>query len=115
MRWSAGRGAQPPRASQVEGADLIVEHADVRRMLLTQKALIECCRLLAYYAVLQMDRGERSPDKAMRQEAEEELALLTPIVKSMLTDIGIEATGLAVQVHGGPWLHSRDRRRAVAA
>jgi alkylation response protein AidB-like acyl-CoA dehydrogenase len=97
-RQGRAAAAREPRA---EGADLIVEHADVRRMLLTQKALIESCRLLAYYAVLQMDRGERSADKVARQEAEDEVALLTPIIKSMLTDIGIEVTGLAVQVHGG--------------
>jgi alkylation response protein AidB-like acyl-CoA dehydrogenase len=100
MERRQGRAATT-RAARADGADLLIEHADVRRMLLTQKALIESCRLLAYYTVLQMDRAERSQDKSVRQGAEEELALLTPIVKSLLTDIAIEVTSLAVQVHGG--------------
>jgi hypothetical protein len=85
----------------VEGADLLIEHPDVRRMLLTQKALNESCRLLAYYTVLQMDRAERLTDAASKHEAEEELALLTPLVKAVLTDCAIEVTQLAVQIHGG--------------
>jgi alkylation response protein AidB-like acyl-CoA dehydrogenase len=100
MERRQGR-APASREQQAGRADLLIEHADVRRMLLTQKALVESSRLLAYYAVLQMDRAERSKDAAVRQEAEEEIALLTPIVKSMLTDGAIETTGLAVQVHGG--------------
>jgi alkylation response protein AidB-like acyl-CoA dehydrogenase len=95
-----GRAAAS-REAQADRADLLIEHADVRRMLLTQKALLESGRLLAYYTVLQMDRAERSEDAAVRKDAEEEVALLTPILKSMLTDGAIEITGLAVQVHGG--------------
>jgi len=93
--------APSPAARTAEGADPIMEHADVRRMLLTQKALIEPQRLLAYYTVLQMDRAERSTDANVRKEAEEEVALLTPIVKSVLTDGALEVSSLAVQVHGG--------------
>jgi alkylation response protein AidB-like acyl-CoA dehydrogenase len=93
--------APSPAARAGDGADVIMEHADVRRMLLTQKALVEAQRLLAYYTVLQMDRAERSPDANVRKEAEEEVALLTPIVKSVLTDGALEVSSLAVQIHGG--------------
>ena len=100
MERRQGRAATPG-ARRADGADLLVEHPDVRRMLLTQKALIESCRLLAYYTVLQIDRAERATDATARLEAEEELALLTPLVKAVLTDCGIEVTQLAVQIHGG--------------
>jgi alkylation response protein AidB-like acyl-CoA dehydrogenase len=100
MERRQGR-APVPRERRTDGADLLIEHPDIRRMLLTQKALIEGCRLLAYYSVLQMDRAERATDKAVQHEAEEELALLTPIVKALLTDCAIEVTQLAVQIHGG--------------
>ena len=100
MERRQGRAATAG-AGRVEGADLLIEHPDVRRMLLTQKALNESCRLLAYYTVLQMDRAERLTDAASKHEAEEELALLTPLVKAVLTDCAIEVTQLAVQIHGG--------------
>ena len=89
------------RDARGDRADLIVEHADVRRMLLTQKAMVEGGRLLSYYTVLQMDRAERAADAVVRKEAEEELAILTPIVKSLMTDFSIEVTEIAVQIHGG--------------
>jgi hypothetical protein len=100
MERRQGRAATPG-SRRADGADLLVEHPDVRRMLLIQKALIESCRLLAYYTVLQMDRVERLSDAAAKQEADEELSLLTPLVKSVLTDCAIEVTQLAVQIHGG--------------
>ncbi len=100
MERRQGRAATPG-AGRADGADLLIEHADVRRMLLTQKALVESCRLLAYYAVLQMDRVERLTDQAAKHEADEELALLTPLVKAVLTDCAMEVTQLGVQIHGG--------------
>ncbi|HZF15267.1 MAG TPA: acyl-CoA dehydrogenase C-terminal domain-containing protein [Steroidobacteraceae bacterium] len=93
--------APTTKAAQADRADLLIDHADVRRMLLTQKALVEAGRLLSYYTVLQMDRAERASDPAVRKEADEELAILTPIVKSVMTDASIEVTQIAVQIHGG--------------
>ncbi len=93
--------APTTKEARADRADLLIEHADVRRMLLTQKALVEAGRLLAYYTVLQMDRAERAADPAVRKEADEELSILTPIVKSVLTDASIEVTQIAVQIHGG--------------
>jgi alkylation response protein AidB-like acyl-CoA dehydrogenase len=79
----------------------IVEHADVRRMLMTMKTRIEAMRALAYAAAGALDRAEREPDPAARAAAEGRLALLTPLVKAWCTDLGFEITSTALQVHGG--------------
>lgn len=81
-------------------ADPIIVHPDVRRMLFTQKALVEGCRALAYFAALQLDAQHHSGEK-VRREASELLALLTPITKAFLTDAGFEVTNLGMQVFGG--------------
>jgi hypothetical protein len=69
-------------------------------MLLTQKALNEGCRALAYFAALQLD-AQHHTDEASRSEAADLLALLTPITKAFLSDSGFEVTNLGVQVFGG--------------
>ena len=79
----------------------IVEHPDVRRMLMTMKTQIEAMRALAYTAAGALDRAEREPDAAARAAAEGRLALLTPLVKAWCTDLGFEITSSALQVHGG--------------
>jgi alkylation response protein AidB-like acyl-CoA dehydrogenase len=79
----------------------IVEHPDVRRMLMTMKTQIEAMRALAYTAAGALDRAEREPDAAARAAAEGRLALLTPLVKAWCTDLGFEITSTALQVHGG--------------
>ena len=92
----AGRPACPDRA-----ADPIIVHPDVRRNLLTIKAFTEGARALAYWVGLQLDRAERHPDPAERQAADDLAALMTPIIKAFLTDLGFAATNLAMQVFGG--------------
>ncbi len=82
-------------------ADPLIVHPDIRRMLLTQKALIEGSRALGVYALLLIDIHERSPDAAERQRADELVSFLTPIVKACLTEWGIECTYHAQQVFGG--------------
>jgi alkylation response protein AidB-like acyl-CoA dehydrogenase len=82
-------------------ADPIIGHPDVRRMLLTQKSLIEGARVLTWFAGMQMDDALHHPDAARRAEAESLLALLTPIVKGFVTEMSLECTSLALQVHGG--------------
>jgi alkylation response protein AidB-like acyl-CoA dehydrogenase len=74
----------------------IVEFPDVRRMLLRMKALTQGARALTYHCAGQTDRAGRG-DQAARARAD----LLTPLVKAYGTDVGVEVTGLAVQVHGG--------------
>ncbi len=75
----------------------IIEHADVRRMLLTMKTTTEASRALTYYAGAQIDRVRRGADSA----AAARLDLLTPLVKAWSTDLAVETASLGVQVHGG--------------
>lgn len=82
-------------------ADPIIVHPDVRRMLMTGKAVTEGCRALAYWAGMHLDIAERHPDPAQRQAADDLVALLTPIVKAYQTDMGFEIANMAVQVYGG--------------
>jgi len=82
-------------------ADPLIVHPDVRRMLLTQKAFAEGERALALYAYLQEDIAKHSTDPAERERAEALVSFLTPIVKGLLTETGIECTYHALQVFGG--------------
>ena len=79
----------------------IINHPDVRRMLLDIKSRTEAMRALAYDTAVQFDISKRHPDEAARKEARTRLDLLTPIVKAWSTDVGVELTSLAVQVYGG--------------
>jgi alkylation response protein AidB-like acyl-CoA dehydrogenase len=82
-------------------ADPIIVHPDVRKMLLTAKAYAEGGRALALYAAQLLDREHYHPDAAVRAEASEFMALLTPIVKAFLTDNAWIATSGCLQVFGG--------------
>ncbi|RZV47724.1 MAG: acyl-CoA dehydrogenase [Acidimicrobiales bacterium] len=82
-------------------ASPIVEHPDVRRMLMTMKAYIEAMRGLAYLDAAAVDGETHHPDEGSRSRAGERAALLTPITKGWCTDIGCEMTSLAIQVWGG--------------
>lgn len=82
-------------------ADPIIVHPDVRRMLLTGKAFTEGARALAYWTGLEIDIARKHPDEATRAAAEDLVALLTPIVKAYLTDMGTETANLAIQTYGG--------------
>ncbi len=82
-------------------ADPLIVHGDVRRMLLTQKALIEGGRLLGLYAYLNEDIRKHASDPAERERAEALVSFLTPIVKGLLTEAGIECTYDALQIFGG--------------
>jgi hypothetical protein len=82
-------------------ADPIIVHADVRRMLLTQKALVEGGRVLCFLTGREIDSSELNPDPDERRRSADLVAFLTPIVKAFLTEIALEVTSLAIQVHGG--------------
>lgn len=82
-------------------ADPILVHPDVRRMLLTQKALSEGGRALVYFAAQIQDLSLHAADEAERGRAQKLMDLLTPIVKGFLTEAAMEATNCAVQIHGG--------------
>lgn len=95
-----GRAPGGPRAPD-KPADPIIVHPDVRRMLMTQKALTEGCRMLALWAAQALDVSERHPDPATRAAADALVAMLTPVVKAFLTDCGTDVANLGVQVLGG--------------
>ena len=82
-------------------ADPIIVHPDVRRMLMEAKAWNEAGRALVLWGALQVDLMRRSPDEAERQQAEDLLGLITPVIKGYLTDKGFEAAVYAQQVLGG--------------
>ena len=82
-------------------ASPIIEHVDVRRNLMTMKAYIEAMRGLCFLDAAAVDAEGHHPDEDGRQAGAERAALLTPIVKGWCTDIGVEATSIAIQVHGG--------------
>lgn len=79
----------------------IIHHPDVRRMLMTMRALTEAARALTYYTAVQIDITHRHPDSGARKAAQSRVALLTPIVKAWSTDVGIAVTNIGIQVHGG--------------
>jgi len=87
--------------AQDKTADPIIVHPDVRRMLLTMKALNEGGRAFSSYVALQLDIAKFSDDEAARQRAEAQVALLTPVAKAFLTDMGLETTVHGQQVFGG--------------
>ncbi|MHB1223642.1 MAG: acyl-CoA dehydrogenase C-terminal domain-containing protein [Gemmatimonadaceae bacterium] len=97
LQGRALTGAADPTAD----ADPIIVHPDVRRMLLTQRAYVEGMRALSYWVGLLSDVEEKHSDAARRAEAEDLVALMTPIIKAFLTDVGFEVTNLALQCYGG--------------
>lgn len=82
-------------------ADPLIVHPDVRRNLMTMRALVEGCRALAYDVGLQLDVEAKHPDPAKREAAGQYVALMTPIIKAFLTDVGFDVANLAVQIYGG--------------
>lgn len=82
-------------------ADPIIVQPDVRRMLLRQKVMVEGCRALAYFTGLQLDLAHHHPDPATREDADDMLQLLTPVVKAFLTDEGFACANEGLQVLGG--------------
>jgi acyl-CoA dehydrogenase len=79
----------------------IIAHPDVKRMLMTMRALTRAARAICYTTAAAIDRANRSPDAATRQAAHERASLLTPAAKAFATDVGCEVASLGVQVHGG--------------
>ncbi|MGO1117303.1 acyl-CoA dehydrogenase C-terminal domain-containing protein [Rhodovibrionaceae bacterium A322] len=82
-------------------ADPIIVHPDVRRNLLGLKAVNEACRSLAVEVGMAIDRADNHPDKAARQEADDYVQLMTPIIKAFYTDHGFSGTNSGMQVFGG--------------
>ncbi len=89
-----------PGAPAGESSPIIL-HPDVKRMLATMKSTIEALRRIIYWNAACLDVAAHHPDAAEREKASDIAALLTPISKGWGTDMGVELTGMAVQIHGG--------------
>ena len=79
----------------------IINHPDVRRMLMLMKSQTEAMRALAYVVAGAMDAAHRHPDKATRQQNQAFVELMIPVVKGWSTETGIDVASLGVQIHGG--------------
>ncbi|MDC0520116.1 acyl-CoA dehydrogenase family protein [Candidatus Pelagibacter ubique] len=83
------------------GADFIIEHADIRKSLLNMKSIIEGERALCFWLSQQTEVSLYHPDEKIKQEASDLVSLMTPVVKTMFSDMGMEITSEAMQVRGG--------------
>ena len=89
-----------PGAPAGESSSIIL-HPDVKRMLVTMKSTIEALRRIIYWNAACLDIAAHHTDAAEREKASDIAALLTPISKGWGTDMSVELTGMAVQIHGG--------------
>lgn len=94
------QGRHPDQKDPTSPPVAIIEHADVRRMLLQQKCYVEGAQTLGYYASMLVDRAH-DPDETVRRDSHLLLELLTPIVKAWGSDYALKANELAIQVLGG--------------
>lgn len=97
LQGRALKGAQQPDKQ----ADPILVHPDVRKNLLTMRAYTEGARALGLWVSMAVDIANKHPDADKRQEADDLVAILTPIIKAFFTDMGFETTNLGVQIYGG--------------
>jgi alkylation response protein AidB-like acyl-CoA dehydrogenase len=82
-------------------ADPIIVHPDVRKMLMTQKAIVEGGRAMIYYTAKIVDDIEMAKTEAESKEADERLGFITPILKAFLTELGLESANHGLQIFGG--------------
>ena len=83
------------------GADLIIDHADIRRTLLNMKSIIEGERALSFWLAQETEVSLHHKDNKIKEEASDFVSLMTPVVKSLFTDMGMEITSDAMQIFGG--------------
>ena len=95
-----GRALSGPK-NPAGPADPIIQHADIRRGLLTMRAFIEGARALGSWVSLRIDDERAHPDAAVREESADLVALLTPVIKACFTDMGFESTNIGLQTLGG--------------
>jgi len=85
-----------------KGRVAIIEHADVRRMLMSMRVQIQASRMMTYEAALHLDiAGDENADAERRAKAQSVVDILTPIVKACATDMSLDVTSTGVQIHGG--------------
>jgi 3-(methylthio)propanoyl-CoA dehydrogenase len=101
LAYAKARMQSRALTGKAPGPVAIVEHADVRRMLLDMKSKIEASRGLAYSAHLSLDLAGKAADPQTRAKHQARVDLLTPVVKAWATDIGVDAASTGIQIHGG--------------
>jgi len=101
LAWSRERMQGKPVGVQGGKTAPIIQHPDVKRMLLTMKSTTEAMRALAYWTSALLDRSRRHPDEGERRRCQAMVDLLIPVVKGWSTEMGIEVASLGIQVHGG--------------
>ncbi|NDC56666.1 MAG: acyl-CoA dehydrogenase, partial [Alphaproteobacteria bacterium] len=84
-----------------KAADPLIVHPDVRKNLLTMKSMIEGARAMAYWIGMEQDISLKHADESRKKQAEDLVALMTPVLKSYLTDLGSEVSNIGMQIYGG--------------
>jgi len=95
------QGKSNNNKSQNGNADLIIDHADIRRSLLNMKSIIEGERALCFWLSQQTEVSLNHSDQKIKQDASDMVSLMTPVVKSLFSDLGMEITSDAMQIYGG--------------
>ena len=85
----------------IEGRTAIINHADVRRMLMQMRALTEAGRAMSLFTIAAEDRAGHHGEKQVREQSAQLVEVMTPLVKGWCTEMSLEITSLGVQVHGG--------------
>ena len=102
LNYSKERKQGKSNNSKTEkGADLIIDHADIRRSLLNMKSIIEGERALSFWLAQQTEVSLHHKDNKIKEEASDLVSLMTPVVKSLFSDMGMEITSDAMQIFGG--------------
>ena len=99
--YAKDRVQSRPVDGSIKGSAPIIHHPDVRRMLMTMRAQIEGCRAMATVAAAAYDAAHHHPDAEVRGQNQAFYEFLVPLVKGYSTEMGLEATNLGVQIHGG--------------
>ncbi len=95
------QGKSNKKNSQNGSADFIIEHADIRKSLLNMKSIIEGQRALCFWLSQQTEVSLNHKDETVKNHAADLVSLMTPVVKSLFTEMGMEITSDAMQIHGG--------------
>ena len=101
VAYAKERVQSRPVDGSVKGSATIIHHPDVRRMLMTMRALTEGCRAMATTAAAAYDAAHHHPDPAVREQNQAFYEFMVPLVKGYSTESSLEVTNLGVQVHGG--------------
>jgi len=101
LDWARNRLQGKPPGDLTQGPVAIINHPDVKRMLLSMKARVEAMRALSYTAALALDTAHRDQDEGVRAAALSRAEMLIPIDKGWCTETAVQVTSTGIQVHGG--------------